>query len=161
MSETSIIKKPQNRKLDKIEWELFCQLYASDQEFFANGTQSYIKAFKINTSRSGAYKSSQASSSRLLSNVIILERINVLLELRGLNAPFVDKQLEFLITQNADFGSKIRAIQEYNQLQQRINKVPLVDNRTVNIYTKEDINAGGESWVRNNVERVKEILESI
>ena len=124
-------------KLDlKPQQERFCQLYSSDEEFFANGTQSYIEAYDINTSSPGAYKSAQASASRLLSNVIILRRINDLLELRGLNAPFVDKQLEFLITQNADFGSKIRAIQEYNQLQQRISKVNIIgqqNNIQVNI----------------------------
>jgi hypothetical protein len=106
--------------------ERFCQLYASDQEFFANGTQSYIEAYDINTSRPGAYKSAQAAASRLLTNVVILERLNELMELRGLNTPFVDKQLEFLITQNVDFGSKIRAIQEYNQLQQRIQKAQTI-----------------------------------
>ena len=31
-----------------------------------------------------------------------------------------DKQIAFLITQHADFNSKIRAIQEYNKLKQRI-----------------------------------------
>ena len=100
--------------------ELFCQLYSSDEEFFANGTQSYIKAYQVDMSKAGAYKSAMASSCRLLSNAKILKRINEILELRGLNNPFVDKQLEFLVTQNADFGSKIRAIQEYNKLKSRI-----------------------------------------
>jgi phage terminase small subunit len=119
--------------------ELFCQLYASDKEFFANGTQSYINAYQVNMSAPGAYKSSMASACRLLSNVKILERINELLELRGLNAPFVDKQLEFLITQNADFGSKIRAIQEYNQLQQRISKIPQVAIQINNVVATHEM----------------------
>lgn len=100
--------------------ELFCQLYSSDQEFFANGTQAYIEAYDIDTSKKGAYEGARVSASKLLTNTNILKRINELLELRGLNDPFVDKQLEFLITQNADMKTKISAIKEYNKLKSRI-----------------------------------------
>jgi hypothetical protein len=48
------------------------------------------------------------------------------LELQGLNDSYVDKQLELLITQNADFKAKIAAIREYNALKKRIvNKLDL------------------------------------
>jgi len=100
--------------------ERFCQLYASSEEFFAHGTNAYIEAYNIDTSKPNYYKVAQAASSRLLSNVIILKRINELLELRGLNDTFVDKQLEFLITQNADLGTKVASIREYNKLRSRI-----------------------------------------
>lgn len=100
--------------------ERFCQLYASSEEFFAHGTNAYIEAYNIDTSKRNYYKVAQAASSRLLSNVIILKRINELLELRGLNDTFVDKQLEFLITQNADLGTKVASIREYNKLRSRI-----------------------------------------
>lgn len=99
----------------------FCELYATSEEFFANGTQSYIEAYKpkqvgkwYQTARAGAHEN--------LTKPHILEYINYLLELRGLNDPFVDKQLELLITQNADFGSKMNAIKEYNKLKQRITE---------------------------------------
>ena len=96
----------------------FCELYASYEEFFGNGTQSYIEAY--NPKRVGNwYKSAMASASRLLGNVKISDYINHLLELRGLNDTFVDKQLEFLITQHADFKSKLGGIHEYNQLKKR------------------------------------------
>ncbi len=100
--------------------EMFCQLYASSEEFFAHGTNAYIEAYNMDTSKPNHYKVAQAASSRLLSNVIILNRINELLELRGLNDQFVDKQLEFLITQNADLGTKVASIREYNKLRSRI-----------------------------------------
>jgi len=79
----------------------------------------------------GWYKSTVVSASRLLTNVKILERINELLEKEGLNIPFVDKQLKFLITQHADFGTKLGAIREYNKIQKRITK-------------KVDVTSGGK-----------------
>ena len=100
--------------------ELFCQLYSSDQEFFANGTQAYMEAYDIDTSKKGTYENARVNASKLLTNTNILKRINELLELRGLNDPFVDKQLEFLITQNADLKTKVSAIKEYNKLKSRI-----------------------------------------
>ena len=33
--------------------ELFCQLYAGDREFFGNGVQSYIEAYKVDTTKKG------------------------------------------------------------------------------------------------------------
>jgi hypothetical protein len=43
-----------------------------------------------------------------------------LLDLSGLNDDFVDKELLFVIMQNSDLGSKVKAISEYNKLRQRI-----------------------------------------
>jgi hypothetical protein len=45
-----------------------------------------------------------------------------LLEETGFNDVAVDKQLATVITQNADFGSKVSAIREYNKLKQRITE---------------------------------------
>ena len=99
----------------------FCKLYVS-KEFFANGGQSYIEAYDINTNKDGAYKGAISSAYNLLINTDILFYINELLELTGLNDTFVDKQMELLITQNADFGSKLGAIREYNKLKTRITE---------------------------------------
>lgn len=100
----------------------FCELYASSVEFFANGYRSYIEAYDIDTSAPGAYKSAMSSASRLLRSDKICAKINEILDLRGLNDPFVDKQLEFLITQHADFTNKLGAIKEYNTLRKRTGK---------------------------------------
>ncbi len=110
--------------IDKIEelnpkQELFCQLYATDKEFFGNGTDAYMEAYGIEPKK---WKVAAVNASRLLTKANILKRINELLELKGLNDPYVDKQLELLITQNADFRSKLGAIKEYNSLKQRVTK---------------------------------------
>jgi hypothetical protein len=102
--------------------ELFCNLYATDREFFGNGVESYIEAYDPDTSKPNWYKSACTSASRLLSNVKVCQKINQLLEEGGLNDHFVDKQLTFLITQHADFRSKLGAIKEYNKLKARITE---------------------------------------
>lgn len=100
--------------------EEFCQLYASDREFFGNGVQTYIEVYDVDQSKKGWYKVACAAASRLLSNVKVSARINEILEEGGLNDQFVDKQLTFLITQHADFTNKLGAMREYNKLKQRI-----------------------------------------
>jgi hypothetical protein len=103
--------------------ELFCQCYVSwDKELFGNGVQSYIEAYEPDTTAKNWYKTACASASRLLSNDKVIARINELLEEWGLNDQFVDGQLLFLIQQHSDFGSKMRAIGEYNKLKQRITQ---------------------------------------
>jgi phage terminase small subunit len=102
--------------------EFFCQLYASDRDFFANGVQSYAEAYDIDIRTKSGYATAKVNSSKLLTNANILARINEILELHGLNDVFVDKQLEFLITQNADLSTKVRAINEYNKLKSRITE---------------------------------------
>lgn len=98
----------------------FCEYFASDREFFGNGTQSYIEAYGIDASKPGSYAAARVSAHTLLTNPNILDEINRIFEARGLNDVFVDKQLEKLITQDADFPTKLRAIQEYNKLKSRI-----------------------------------------
>lgn len=121
--------------------EMFCQLYATDREFFGNGVQSYIEAYDPDQSKPNWYKTACATSSEILSNPKVCARINELLELSGLNDQFVDKQLQFLLVQHADFKSKLGAIREYNKLKQRISDQPQVTIQVgaVEYYTpKED-----------------------
>ncbi len=108
--------------------ERFCKLYATEKEFFGNGVESYLEVYEPNKTKPNWYKSACVSASQLLSNPKVCERINDLLEEGGLNDQFVDKQLHFLITQHAEFGSKIAAIREYNKLKQRI--IEKVDHTT-------------------------------
>jgi terminase small subunit-like protein len=102
--------------------ELFCQYFASDREFFGNGVQSYIEAYDVNVTHKGAYNAARVSAHRLLTNANILKRIDTLFEASGLNDTFVDKQIEKLIIQDADFSTKLSAIREYNALRNRITK---------------------------------------
>lgn len=102
--------------------ERFCTLYASDREFLGNGVQSYIEAYEVEVGKGKgktSYETCKYMAHKLLTNKKILVRINEIYEGRGLNNAHVDKQLEFLITQNAEFNPKIKAIQEYNKLTKR------------------------------------------
>lgn len=116
------LKKEELKKLKdlRLKQEKFCKLYTT-REFFGNGTMSYIEAY--NPKHEGNwYQSAMASSSRLLRNVKICERINDLLEEKGMSDVFADKQLLFLMTQHDDFKNKLGAIREYNRLKQRITE---------------------------------------
>jgi len=100
--------------------ERFCQLYASDREFFGNGVQSYVEAYGIDTNKPGWYSVAKSGASENLTKPYLLERIEEIYEAHGLNNTFVDKQLEKLICQDADFRTKLGAIQEYNKMKGRI-----------------------------------------
>ncbi len=102
--------------------ERFCQLYATDREFFGNGVESYLEAYEesIDRTKPNWYKTACASASRLLSNAKVYTRINEIMEECGLNDIAVDRQLSFMIAQQADFTNKMAAIKEYNKLKQRI-----------------------------------------
>lgn len=102
--------------------ELFCKLYASDREFFGNGLQSYAEAYGLDLSDKKDYGVARSASSRLLTNVDVLARIDELLELGPLNDSFVDKRLGFWITQMNDPSASIQAIKEYNKLKARITE---------------------------------------
>lgn len=109
----------------------FCVLYASDKEFFGNGVMSYMEAYQTPKTKRG-YATAKANAFKLLTNAHILRYMNHLFETRGLNDAFVDKQLEFIITQNADIRAKVGGIKEYNQLKQRIkNKIELSGKVTI------------------------------
>jgi hypothetical protein len=100
--------------------ERFCQLYASDREFFGNGVESYIEVYEPDKSNPNWYKTACSSASQILSNIKVINRINELLDGEGLNDAFVDKQLLFLIRQHDDKANKLGALREYNKLKQRI-----------------------------------------
>lgn len=102
--------------------EKFCQLYATEREFFGNGVESYLEVYDVDRTKPNWYKTACSLASRLLSNAKVIDRINQLLEETGLNDTFVDKQLRFLITQHSDFANKLGAIKEYNKLKQRITE---------------------------------------
>ena len=115
----------------------FCKTYVS-QEFFANGVQSYIEAYNIEIKNGGAYNAARVNACKLLTNPNILLYINELLDLSGLNDTFVDKQMTMLITQNADFGSKLGAIREYNKLKSRITEKIEHSGKVITVTVEDD-----------------------
>src|SRR5688572_18884425 len=97
------------------EQDAFCQLYAYSINR-GNGVQCYAEAYNIDLTEAGAYASARTCAWRLLTNVDVLSYIRSLYEQKDLNDTVVDNELAFVISQNADFGSKVAAIKEYNQL---------------------------------------------
>lgn len=100
--------------------EKFCQLYALDTRFMGNWVSTYLEVYDVDTTKKWWYKTACAAASRLLSNVKVYTRINDLLEEQWLNDQFVDKQLLFVLSQQASLWAKLDAIKEYNKLKQRI-----------------------------------------
>ena len=119
-------KKKKTEPIEKIgdvltlKQEKFCQLYATDKEFFGNGAQAYIEAYQPNQKAKNWYKTVCQSASRLLSNVKVCNRINEFLTIDGFNENFMDKQLLYVATQHNDLGAKVNAVREFNKLKNRI-----------------------------------------
>lgn len=107
--------------------KLFCKYYVSE-EFFASGVEAYAMAYGKDLTNQKDYNVSKSNAYRLLTNADILSYINDLIDDAGLNDSFVDKQLLFAITQNADISSKVKAIGEYNKLRQRITEKSKVES---------------------------------
>jgi phage terminase small subunit len=99
--------------------KLFVKYYVS-KDFFANGVESYAEAYGLDSGNIKDYNTAKVNASKLLTNTNILAYMRELLDLSGLNDDFVDKELLFVIMQNSDLGSKVKAISEYNKLRQRI-----------------------------------------
>lgn len=96
----------------------FIELYCGDM--LGNWVQSYLEVYDIDTNKTWWYKTACSASSRLLSNVKVYDKINSMLEESWLNDNFIDKQLLFLASQQADLTQKLWAIREYNKIKQRV-----------------------------------------
>ncbi len=114
------IKPKAGNKLKNLKQEMFCVLYATDRDYFGNGTRSYAEAFNIDLSIPKDNIRCRVGAFDLLTKPNILDRIKNLLELEGLNDVSVDKELNFLIKQDGELNTKLGAIKEYNKLKQRI-----------------------------------------
>jgi len=109
--------------LKNAKHELFCQLWASHEEFFGNGVRSYAQVYDLYLGDPAEYATAKSNAARLLTNAVVLERIEELMDIL-VNDAVVDKELGTVIKQNADFSSKVSAIREYNRVKGRItNKV--------------------------------------
>ena len=116
-------KEQKKKKKLNPQQELFCQLYATDREFFGNGVESYLKAYGLKRKQ---YDSAKVLASGLLTNINILDRVNELMDI-ALNDIVVDKELAFIIKQKDNLSAKVQAIREYNNLKQRIIERKEVD----------------------------------
>jgi len=114
-------KKPKAWK-PNAKQKVFCELFATNEEFFGNGVQAYVEAYDIDLTKKGQYSAAGAGACRLLKNANILAYINEIMTQTGFNDAHADKQLSFLMTQNAEMGVKLGAIKEYNALKTRVVK---------------------------------------
>jgi hypothetical protein len=100
--------------------KLFCELYAEPGVMFGNGVQAYIEAYNIDTSKPGQYNVAKVGAFDNLTNPNLLNYIRELMELGPLSDEAVDRELAFVIAQNADLGAKVRGIHERNVVKGRI-----------------------------------------
>lgn len=98
---------------------LFCNYFVS-KEFYANGVESYAAAYGLDISNPKNYNTAKVNASKLLTKTNIASYITNQLDDSGLNDNFVDKQLLFVIAQHSDLNAKMKAIEQYNKLRQRI-----------------------------------------
>mgnify|MGYP001593513561 CR=1 FL=1 len=98
----------------KLKQEEFYELFVNgDREMFGNGVQCYLEVYEIDKTKPNWYKTACAASSRLLSNVKVINRIRELLEAGGFNDENIEKQHLFLVNQFTDLGTKMRAISDF------------------------------------------------
>lgn len=65
-------KKESKKKELTLKQKKFCELFASDKEFFGNGLQSYAEAYDIDLSTRGGVNTAKANAHKLLTNTDIL-----------------------------------------------------------------------------------------
>lgn len=130
--------------------ELFCHLYAENDQLFGNGTLAYAEAYDYDldslsrddaekdeegviirdSSYDRAYNTCSVNSHKLLRNAKIQERVRKLLN-ELMRDDVVDSELVKIIRQNYKLEAKISAIKEYNKLRNRIR-----DNIDVTLTSK-------------------------
>jgi hypothetical protein len=143
-----------------INQELFCRYYTQNTEIFGNATVAYAEAYDYRldelpdddavyavrtgddgkpervlvepSTRAKARNVCGVEGHRLLKNPKVLERITALLN-EMLTEEVVDAELLKVILQNHDLGPKVRAIQEFNKVRQRVTQ-------------KVDLTSGGMSF---------------
>jgi phage terminase small subunit len=94
---------------------LFCKYYATE-EFFCNGTKSYMKAYDTDQ------ESARRLASKLLTNIDILNYIDSLLVDMGMNDQRVDRELTKMMLQDEDKAAKMKAMDMYYKITARIEK---------------------------------------
>ena len=142
-------KGSKGKKLNLKE-ELFCQLYAGGKvpELFGNATQCYMHAYKkhddidkidkqidkvrsdgklgyekevhrLESKKKSVYNVSRTNAWRLLTNADISSRCDELMD-QHINDHVVDRELQYVITQRKDLSSKVRAVDQYNKVRNRL-----------------------------------------
>jgi len=131
-------------KLKNPKWELFSRLYSgSNKEFFGNATRCYKHAFGYDERwwdaeearkefaygsneyraqkkiQAGIDKTCSVEGCRLLGIPSVQKRCDELLDETLVDVK-VDRERARVIKQNSDFSSKIRAIESYDKVKNRV-----------------------------------------
>lgn len=94
----------------------FCKTYATDNECRGNARASYVKVYKV------SIITAKARVPTLMKNFRIIKRINEYLTIEGFEDTNIDAQHLFLINQHQDFSVKMKGIEHYNKLKQRVSE---------------------------------------
>lgn len=100
----------------------FAKAYTDPTEHFGNGIAAAAKAYDLNPSDKRERAICATYANQNLKHAAIMTLVDILLDTEGLNDQYVDKQLLFLISQNADLKVKGLAIKEYNAMHNRTKK---------------------------------------
>ena len=122
MSNITVKQRITPQKQLNIKQDLFCRIYATDPEVMGNASRAYMKAYGAEN-----HIVAKASANKLMDRPEITARINEYLSTEGFNDFNVDKQLNYIINQHRDLNVKVKGIQEYNKLKQRVsNQIQIV-----------------------------------
>jgi len=135
--ETPLTGKTKSGKVLSEKEELFCNEYVQN---LGNGTEAAMNSYGSDDKPLIRTVASSIAAENLR-KPHILERIREVLDLGPLSNESVDAELNFLISQSTDMGSKKGGIEIYNKLKGRYEK----DNKqkqpqvTINIEKREAI----------------------
>ena len=101
-------------------------IYYCSSEIFGNGKAAYALAYNLDLNNKSESAQCSSGASAMLRHATVLTLIDILLDGEGLNDSFADKQLLYLMTQNADLKAKSLAVKEYNNLKGRIKNQQMV-----------------------------------
>ncbi|MES2060250.1 MAG: terminase small subunit [Patescibacteria group bacterium] len=103
---------------------LFAILYTTDKTCFGNATLAYKRAYNLKDSQ---YNAAGVSAYHLLRNPKMQAFIKKFLQDR-FNSASIDNEISKVATQDRDLHAKMRAIEEFNKLKQRITDTPITIN---------------------------------
>lgn len=155
MAKKPDLKTLSSGKLKNPKHEIFCRLFSgSNRDFFGNATKCYMQAFGLDerwwnaqeekskhvygsaayreqrSIQAGIDKTCSVNGNRLLGMASIQKRCDELLDLI-LNDITVDRERGRVIQQNKDYSSKIKAIESYDKLKQRISDKAKIEGEIV------------------------------
>lgn len=155
-------KAPGSERLKNVNHEVFARLYGGkNSQFFGNAKQCYLLAYgyrdrldeaeaKRNNAKYGSPDYNEAKNeirkiqttcesngSTLLRNPKVEARINFLLEEMAEDLE-LDRERAFVARQRVDLNSKIRAIESFDKIKNRVNNNPILEGKLEITWAKDE-----------------------